>query len=358
MQKQHLLSSRSVEDFATAEADAANSMEAEKLRARAQELARSIVIQHHLLANRTQDVLPSAREKLSAAWLQSSDAAFEHFASKRDQMEESQRTEREAAIGQRTQEAIAEATAAVHEEGDRRLARLRAGGAEVVTQGTAKARVSVDKRIKQLEKQIQELVNLQQDSQRGPIQQISLRHQSMRMAVTSDPKVVADPFAKQIITSVHSSEAPHAEQLRQKFDRKLHRKLVVAAFTPPADGLIQWIAAVFVGNVLGHLYSLRSRSSCSGIAAGMAVLEEPLGGRFCAATAKEEEALQRNLDALARAAGFIERGLLRDALVEVEAKLSGACRARASEWMEEARKVVLVQQATQVLRARAACLSC
>jgi len=151
----------------------------------------------------------------------------------------------------------------------------------------------------------------------------------------------ADPFAHQVLSQLplgcvdlcERGSVPTEPLLRHRFMSKLGELSATAFLPDQRDGLLGQVMARFV---FRPLYSL----------------DAPIG-RVSDSSCPPE----RNLAALARAKGLVERGDVDAALNDMEASLTGRVRAAAVPWMTEARDALLLRKALLTVKARVQCLN-
>lgn len=372
-----ICSGLSADDVALAEADAAATMDAEALCRRAAELARALVVNHQLLSRRVEAALPQAGAELSEACALRAAATLGNFKAEMKVGAEAKVQELHAAFEKRAEEAAAQARARVREMAEARTLALRAVGEEQRHQAVASAREALAERLGKLSEQLQAVGALEADT-RGPHRLAGASRSLSRVLLGESCSLggrgrawspvlasplgngdasAADAFASRLIASLppevarSTGEEGQSEALGRRFAVELPG-LVSMAFTPPAAGLLGSLLAAALGRIFGAVFSLHGEKP-----GDVGQPTPPLGGRFCAATEEAEDILRRNLSALSRAAHLLERGKLEGALAEIERDLRGACREKAGAWMEEARRVLLLQQISRALWARARCLN-
>jgi hypothetical protein len=168
----------------------------------------------------------------------------------------------------------------------------------------------------------------------------------------------SDSFVSRILTDVEvdyraNGPVPTRLHIQRRFDEEI-QDCVKSVLTPAvsSNDYASHTTAKVTGWCLGHLYNVK---------AGLREGEPSWIAASVGSAATTAQALQSNLQALSRTADLVHAGDLRGALSTLDSSLTGSYRTRVeaslAAWMSEARRVVLVKQATDAIRAKERCLA-
>lgn len=350
-----------VEDFTEAAAMAAFQMSEEQLRQQAAELARGLVRNHALHVREFKEELDEATAHLSELCAARQADVIARFEEKANSEEEAKRAHLVETYRQHTQLACETARAHILDEAQARLAELREGASVATSAHLQQENEAFQAQVAALHEPLALLDQLisaghgsEQRTQVSATLSVSLHSLSgallagtpAREGLSSlqDNRGPADGFVSRVMkmlpeNTVLRSEQPlpTESQLKRGFREQLGA-LTAAAFAPPVHGLASYLMSCFMGRLFGQLFVLRQA-------------EESIDFE---GTPTEE--VQRNLVALSHASNLVEKGDLQGAVLEMERRLRGACRARAEAWLSDARHSLLLQQAARAAQARARCL--
>eukprot|EP00927_Polykrikos_kofoidii_P021195 TRINITY_DN20140_c0_g1_i1.p1 TRINITY_DN20140_c0_g1~~TRINITY_DN20140_c0_g1_i1.p1 ORF type:complete len:793 (-),score=229.76 TRINITY_DN20140_c0_g1_i1:58-2436(-) len=342
-----------VEDFAAAEAFASESMNVEQLRDRAVELACALVTSYEAQAHRVKDEVELLEGDFFRMCAQRAEQAVQNFEAEHNRCAEARKEEMREEYRRLTEQSQEETIAHVADQGAMFQAALAEAADRIAANRLEEARQILNQRVDNIGASLDALDTLYGENH-SPWHRVAAS-KTLSKGGSHAAAAAADEFAACVIDTLprevaKGSPALSTQELAHSFKAELG-SFAAAAFSPPSQGLLSSILSGAVGRVFSLFYVIPGAhppGRAEAHAEDTATVD---------ASAVAQEAVWRNLASLSRAARFMEGGEVNGALADLEASLSGACRARAATWMEQARRTLLLQQMARVLEARSRCLT-
>jgi len=361
-----------VEDFVSATAEAANHMDAPQLRKRAAELASAIVAHKNLLQRELEEESKRATDELKTRCLGRVERSLEQYTRDRDRLLRERTAAMELAQEAETERELAAMRERIAAEAEEEVRELRELASADKERRLAEERSRLERRLASVlvpVVAIEEIVEKGQSVGQRAVASSSLASATLRVAdalvagndvqaelLSMQEACRSDSFVSRILALLPGETkdwsrglVPTEPQLQLTFEAQLS-DFVAAAFAPPTPSvehttLLTGLLSRFHARAFASLYVLSASEAPEPEIVSCPVAKTPT------------EKTHQNLQVLARASRLVKQGDLRDALVVLDEMLSGVCRERAADWMQDARNTLLLQQTSRVLQAQARCLN-
>eukprot|EP00929_Paragymnodinium_shiwhaense_P083353 TRINITY_DN44375_c0_g3_i1.p1 TRINITY_DN44375_c0_g3~~TRINITY_DN44375_c0_g3_i1.p1 ORF type:complete len:773 (+),score=193.06 TRINITY_DN44375_c0_g3_i1:72-2390(+) len=359
----------SVDDYVAAEAVATQDMDDKALRARAADHLRALMTSHKLQAKRVREEMKALEGETNQRCAERARLAAEQLVSHKGRDADLHRQTRETEMTELTDAAVVYAVLEKQKESDQLVKERRAEEEKDLSEKTQSERDTLLRQIASygdLMSSLQHFDDVASNPTLGMSRSSGTLTRSLLQAGTAcAPEAVttsratgsragqraapggSDDFVETLSSCFSAapgseSAAVNSHQLQSRFRSEL-TDFVGAAFAMPSQCMLSGVVGSAVQSVFAKLYVVQG--------------VQPPGDLPSSSTAdKESESTRRNLRVLSDASRLVERGDFAEALAKMEASLTGACRLRATPWMQEARQWLLLKQTALAAEARSRCL--